>query len=84
MLTQHKGKLSLINEIIIMRNLDSDFTIRLYDVYETMNSIYFVLDLLQGGELINKVKYDAQNFRESDLKLAMMNLMFSLKHIHSR
>jgi serine/threonine protein kinase len=50
---QHKGKESLINEIKIMRSLDSEFCLRLYETYETTNSVYFVIDLLSGGELLN-------------------------------
>jgi serine/threonine protein kinase len=36
-----------------MRKLDSEHTIRLYEVYETVNSVYLVIDLLEGGELLN-------------------------------
>ena len=30
----------------IMRNLNSEYCLRLYEMYETTNSIYFVVDLL--------------------------------------
>lgn len=56
MQSQHKGKESLINEIKIMRALNNDHLIHLYEVYETTNSIYFVVDLIDGGELLNKVR----------------------------
>ncbi len=39
-----------------MRNLRSEHLINLYEVYETANSIYFVLDILNGGELLNRVR----------------------------
>lgn len=35
MLAQHKGKESLINEIVVMRALHNDHLIHLYEVYET-------------------------------------------------
>lgn len=39
-----------------MRVLHHDTLINLYEVYETTNSIYFVLDLLSGGELLHRVR----------------------------
>lgn len=39
-----------------MRALNNDHLIHLYEVYETTNSIYFVVDLIDGGELLNKIR----------------------------
>lgn len=61
MLTQHKGRESLINEITIMRTLNHDNLIHLYETYETTNSIYFVVDLLEGGELLHRLR-EKDNF----------------------
>ena len=48
--------MSILNEIAIMRKLDSHALIKLHEVYETDNSLYMVLDLLEGGSLYDKVK----------------------------
>jgi len=56
MVAQHKGKESLVNEVAVMRALHHETLINLYEVYETTNSIYFVLDLLSGGELLHRVR----------------------------
>lgn len=45
------GRASLINEIRIMRLAQSKHSMKLEAVYETENSIYLVLELLQGGEI---------------------------------
>ena len=39
-----------------MRELDHPNLIKLYEVFETQNSIYLILDLLEGGQLLNKIK----------------------------
>lgn len=46
---QENGKEALINEIDLMRALHHKNIIRLHEVFETENSLYMVLDLLEGG-----------------------------------
>lgn len=41
----------LMNEIRIMRNLDHPNIIHLYEVYETENSVYLVMELYKGKSL---------------------------------
>ena len=53
LLSQKKGKESLVNEIIVMRGLDHQNVMKLEEVHESKNSIYLVLELLEGGELYN-------------------------------
>lgn len=47
---------ALINEIELMRALNHPNIIRLHEVFETDNSLYMVLDLLEGGQLYDKIK----------------------------
>lgn len=44
-----------------MRTLNHDNLIHLYETYETTNSIYFVVDLLEGGELLHRLR-EKDNF----------------------
>ena len=60
-----------------MRPLDNDHLIHLYEVYETTNSIYFVVDLLNGGELLHRVR-EKGNFGEEDLRYLIRNLVIAL------
>lgn len=53
--SQNKGKESLINEIEVMQKLNHDFVMNLEEVHESKNSIYLVLELLEGGELLNYI-----------------------------
>ncbi|EGR27882.1 protein kinase domain protein [Ichthyophthirius multifiliis] len=83
MSSQHKGKESLINEISVMRNLSNEHLINLYEVYETTNSIYFVVDILNGGELLNRVK-DKGSIGEDDIRELMKKLLLALQYLHSK
>jgi len=47
----------MINEIDIMRNISHKNIIKLEAVYETVHSIYLVMQLITGGDLNEKI-YD--------------------------
>ncbi|CAD8137002.1 unnamed protein product [Paramecium pentaurelia] len=80
---QDKGKMSILNEIAIMRQLDSYALIKLHEVYETDNSLYMVLDLLEGGSLYDKVKNRPQ-FNAFEIEVLIFSLLEGLHHMHSK
>ena len=47
-----KGKNVLVNEIRIMKKLDHPNVIKLFEVFESANSVYLVLELIEGGEVL--------------------------------
>lgn len=55
LLSQPKGKDSLINEIEIMQKLKHPYIMNLEEIHESKNSVYLVLELLEGGELLNYI-----------------------------
>ena len=55
LLSQAKGKESLINEIKIMKEIRHQYVMFLEEIHESKNSIYLVLELLEGGELFNYI-----------------------------
>lgn len=55
LLNQSKGKESLINEILIMKNLNHENIMKLEEIHESSNSIYLVMELLNGGELFEQI-----------------------------
>ncbi|CAD8120685.1 unnamed protein product [Paramecium sonneborni] len=82
MLEQYKGKESLENEIRVMRRLNQENLVHLHEAYETQNSIYFVMDLLQGGELLTRAK--VYPYSTEALQQIMYNFIKALVHIHSK
>lgn len=55
LLSQSKGKESLVNEIEVMKDLVHENIMNLNEIHESKNSIYLVLELLEGGELFNYI-----------------------------
>ena len=54
--SEEKGKESLVNEIELMRKFSHKNLMRLFEVYESENSIYVSVELLEGGQLYDKIK----------------------------
>ena len=50
-----KGKESLMNEINVMRSLDHPCLMKLFEVFESDNSFYLVIEHLEGGQLFEKL-----------------------------
>lgn len=55
LLGQSKGKESLRNEIDVMRALKHQNIMTLEEVHESQNSIYLIMELLEGGELFTYI-----------------------------
>ena len=51
--TQKFGKRGLMTEIELMKVLKHPNIIQLLEVHESQNSIYLILELLEGGELFD-------------------------------
>ena len=66
-----------------MRHLDNEYIIKLYEVYESDQHIYLVLELLNGGELFSKIAKKTR-YSEKDACSLMKNLLNALDYLHSK
>ena len=75
----------MLNEIDIMRALDHEHVIKLYEVYETEKSIYLVLELIQGKSLQELLKKQAFK-EESEVKIinAARSILDALAYLASK
>lgn len=73
---KNNAKPSMLNEIDIMRTVDHENIIKLYEVYETEKSIYLVLELIEGKSLYEVLK--KCNFREEASATRVINMVRSL------
>lgn len=80
LLSQSKGKESLINEIELMQALKHEYIMNLYELHESKNSIYLVLELLEGGELFNFIS-SSKSLTAKDLYRVMKCLLESLAYL---
>ena len=66
-----------------MRRLNHPNIIKLYEIYETTHSIYLIIELIKGGELMKKIKEKVQ-YSFFDIQLFMKNLLEAIQHMHSK
>lgn len=64
-----------------MRCYNSPFLLKLFETHETTNSIYFILDVVRGGELFDRIRLK-RTFNEFELKEVIRNLLLALEHLH--
>ena len=66
-----------------MRCITHKSLIRLFDVYETEKSIYMIMDLLEGGQLLDYMKKKGQ-LGEQETSNILKTLLEGLKYLHSK
>jgi len=66
-----------------MRKLEHESVIRLFNIYESDNHIYLVLELLNGGELFDRIREKGQ-YNENDASILMKKLLSALVFMHSK
>jgi len=78
------AKPSMINEIEIMRVLDHENVIKLYEVYETERSIYLVLELIQGKSLQDTLKKSGFKDNEARTINVISSIIDALAYLASK
>ena len=78
----------LINEVAIMKELNDDNIIHLYELFQTKNHFYFIMEYCNGGTLSQllkdyKLKY-GKPFSQEIIQHFMRQIVKGLKYIHSK
>ena len=82
---------SMVKEIDIMRAIDHENIIKLYEVYDSDKYIHLVLEYLEGGkflikhigELFNRIRRKC-HYSEKDALLVMQNILSPLQYLHEK
>ena len=81
-------KASVLNEISILRRLNHQNIVKLYQVFETENSLYMVMEFVEGitlEDILSKsIKYDEIRFKNILLKIFSTLDYLSIKKIVHR
>ena len=83
LLSQNKGRESLINEVEVMQKLKHEFVMNLKEIHESKNSIYLVLELLEGGELLNYISHQ-KKLTLQDCHRIMFCILSALSYMSSK
>lgn len=73
----------LKREISIMRTLNHPHIVRLFDVLQTTNNIYLVLELVTGGELFDRI-VSAKRFNEDTARRYFQQIVIALHFCHKQ
>lgn len=73
----------LLNEIDIMRSCDHHGVIKLFEVYEAEKHVHLVMEVLEGGELFNRIR-NKGTYTEADAIKCMKNILEALAYLHSK
>ena len=63
-----------------MRKIDNQYLIKLYEVFETENSVYMVMELLEGGSLLEYLRQKG-NIYESHSKKILKCLLRGIDYL---
>lgn len=77
-----KGLKDLQNEAELFLSMDHPRVARLLDVYESEDSLSFIMECMEGGELFARV-LEREVFSERDAAEAAWQMLLALNYIHS-
>ena len=71
------------SECAILRRLNHPCIIHVYDVYDTPEAVYIVLELVEGGELFDRIVANGQ-FDEKTTKFLFRQMCLGVKYLHEQ
>lgn len=71
-------------EVAMLKNLNSDFVIRLVDAYEGRSEVILVTEYLAGGELFERVVDEDFDLTESHCVLFVRQICQGVEYLHDR
>ncbi|CAF4916774.1 unnamed protein product, partial [Rotaria sp. Silwood1] len=77
----HTFNQQIQSECSILRGLNHPCIIRVYDVYDTPEAVYIVLELVEGGELFDRIVANGQ-FDETTSKFLFRQMCLGVKYLH--
>ena len=72
----------LVQEIAILRELRSDFVVRMHEVYQSPLEYHIVMELIVGGELFDRIA-QKETFTEEQARALVKNLIQALAYLHA-
>jgi calcium/calmodulin-dependent protein kinase I len=74
---------SVTSEVRVLRNLNHDNVVKLYDMYEDRISFYLCMELVTGGELFERLEQKS-SYEEGEARRVCKQILGAIKHCHDR
>ena len=71
-----------MNEISILRHVNYNGCIKLHEIHETANSVYFILEEIKGGIFLSLENKQKKILTKSEIKYVLESLLNTLKYLH--
>lgn len=72
---------SIMNEIKIMKQIDHPHLVKIYEYFEDPEWIYIVMEILEGGELFDKIK-ESKHFTENRSRKVIKEILEAVNYLH--
>jgi len=72
----------LRRELDILRQLDHPNVLRLYEAFEDASAIYLVLELCEGGDLLERVATPHEQMPEREAAMLLVQMLGAIQHLH--
>jgi len=70
-------------EIEILKRVDHQHVVKLFDLYETSTEYFLVLQLITGGELFDRI-VELVHYSEKDASEIVKKIVLGVHHLHSK
>jgi serine/threonine protein kinase len=77
-----EDKQGLKQEIAILKELKSDLVMKLYAVYDNKKTYQLVTELVEGGELFERI-VEKDSYSETEAKKVVKNLINAVAYVHA-
>jgi len=74
---------TLDNEIGILRDINHPNIVKMHAIYDTKDTLFIVMELMQGGELYEEI-VRRKSFTEKDACFIMKQLLEALRYLHEK
>uniref|UniRef100_A0A6B2LP10 Protein kinase domain-containing protein n=1 Tax=Arcella intermedia TaxID=1963864 RepID=A0A6B2LP10_9EUKA len=70
------------NEVEIIKKIEHPNIIKLFDIFESENTLYFVMEVVDGGDLFDWI-IERDQYSEENAKQIVRKLFSALEYLHS-
>ncbi|EWM29175.1 checkpoint kinase [Nannochloropsis gaditana] len=73
----------LVQEAEVLRSIAHPYVVRLQDIFQTEDVIYLVMELVQGGDLFDRI-VDRGRYPEATARKLIRNVLQAVQYLHAR